>query len=55
MGQPRVNSIYLSEVTPYEIIEILQSLKKGAAGYDELSSSLLNTVGSLIVNPLAYM
>ena len=27
MGQPRVNSIYLSEVTPEEIIKILQSLK----------------------------
>ena len=55
MGQPRVNYIYLSEVTPEEIIKILQSLKNGAAGYDGLSSSLLKMVGSLIVNPLAYI
>ena len=55
MGQPTVNSIYLSEVTPEEIIKILQSLKNGAAGYDGLSSSLLKMVGSLIVNPLAYI
>ena len=55
MGQPRVNSIYLSEVTPEGIIKILQSLKNGAAGYDGLSSSLLKMVGSLIVNTLAHI
>ena len=47
MGQPTVNSIHLSEVTPEEIIKILQSLKNGAAGYDGLSSSLLKMMGSL--------
>ena len=55
MGHPRVNSIHLSEVTPEEIIKILQSRKYGAAGYDGLSSSLLKMVASLIVNPLAYI
>ena len=56
MGQPRVNSIYLSEVTPEEIIKIYITVnKKCAAGYDGLSSSLLKMVGSLIVIPLAYI
>ena len=37
-----MNSVYLSEVTPEEIInEILQSLRNGAAGYDGLSSSIV--------------
>ena len=54
MGQPRVNYIYLSEVTPEEIIKILQSLKNDVAGYDGLSSSLLKW-WVLIVNPLVYI
>ena len=55
MGQSWVNSIYLHEVTSEEVINILQSLKNGAAGYDWINASTLKLVSSLIVNPLRYI
>ena len=55
MGQPLVNSIFLSEVTIVEISQILESLKNGAAGYDEISASLLKLISPFIVEPLVYL
>ena len=50
-----MNSIFLSEVTIIEISQILGSLKNGAAGYDEISASLLKLISPLIVEPLVYL
>ena len=55
MGQPLVNSIFFSEVTIVEISQILGSLKNGAAGYDEISASLLKLISPFIVEPLVYL
>ena len=55
MGQPLVNSIFLSEVTIVEISLILGSLKDGAAGYDEISASLLKLISQFLVEPLVYL
>ena len=55
MGQPLVQSMFLSVVTPDEIHKVINSLKNGAAGYDELSVSILKMVSSSIINPLAYL
>ena len=55
MDQPLLNSIYLSEVTSEEISNILKSLKKGAAGYDELNACLLKHISQFITEPLKYL
>ena len=55
MGQPLVNSIFLSEVTANEISQILGSLKNGAAGYDEINACLLKLVSPFIAEPLMYL
>ena len=55
MGQPSVNSIFLSEVTTEEINKILRSLKNGAAGYDEINASLLKLILPFIGEPLIYL
>ena len=44
MGQPWVQSIFLSVVTPDEIHKVISSLKNGAAGSDEISVSILKMV-----------
>ena len=55
MGQPLVNSIFLSEVTSNEISQILGSLKNGAAGYDEINACLLKLVSPFISEPIMYL
>ena len=55
MGNPMINSIFLTQVTPVEMTDILQSLKNGAAGYDDINASLLKMVSSCIVLPLVYL
>ena len=55
MGNLMINSIFLTQVTPVEMTDILQSLKNGAAGYDDINASLLKMVSSCIVLPLVYL
>ena len=55
MGQPLVNSLFLSEVTTNEISQILGSLKNGAAGYYEIKACLLKLVSPFIAEPLMYL
>ena len=55
MGQPLLQSMFLSVVTPDEVHKIINSLKNGAAGYDELSASILKMISSSITSPLAYL
>ena len=55
MGQPLMNSIFLSEVTPNEISQIWGSPKNGAAGYYEINASLLKLVSLIIAEPLMYL
>ena len=55
MDQPLLNSIYLSEVTIEEISNILESIKNGAAGYDEINAALLKHISSFITEPLKYL
>ena len=55
MGQPLLQSMFLSVVTPDEVHKIINSLKSGAAGYDELSASILKMISSSITSPLAYL
>ena len=55
MDDPTVNSIFLSLVTAEEIREILCSLKNGAAGHDEIKASILKSISSYIIDPLAYI
>ena len=44
MGQPWVQSMFLSVVTPDEIHKVISSLKNGAVGSDEISVSILKMV-----------
>ena len=55
MGQPLLQSMFLSVVTPDEVHKIINSLKNGAAGYDELSASILKMISPSITSPLAYL
>ena len=55
MGQPLINIIFLYDVTNDEISQILGSLKKGAAGYDEINACLLKLVSPFIAEPLMYL
>ena len=55
MDQPLLNIIYLSEVTSEEISNTLKSLKNGAAGYDEINTSLLKHISSVITEPMKYL
>ena len=55
MDDPTVNSIFLSLVTAEEIREIVCSLKNGAAGHDEIKASILKSISSYIIDPLAYI
>ena len=41
LGNPLPNSIFLEPVTTKELDEIIQNLKKSAAGYDELNKDIL--------------
>ena len=49
MGQPLLQSMFLSVVTPDEVKKIIKSLKSGAAGYDELSASILKWYHHLLL------
>ena len=55
MGQPLVNSIFVSEVTTNEISQLLGSPKNGAAGNDEMNACLLKLVSPFIVEPHMYL
>ena len=55
MDVPTANSIFLSLVTAEEIREIVCSLKNGAAGHDEIKASILKSISSYIIDPLAYI
>ena len=52
MGQPLVNSIFLYEVTTDEISQILESLKNGAAGFDEINAWSFKLVSPFIAKLL---
>ena len=55
MGQPLTNSIFLGDVTSGEIDIIINSLKNGAPGYDDINASLLKLVSPCIVEILVYL
>ena len=55
MGDPLVNSIFLSQVTHAEISTILNTLKNGAPGYDEINACLLKQISHCIVDPLTHV
>ena len=55
MDDPSVNSIFLSLVTAEKIKEIVCSLKNGAADHDEIKASILKSISSYIIEPLAYI
>ena len=55
LGNPMVQSIFLTEVTANEINKIIQCLKNGAAGHDDITASSLKLVSVAINQPLAYL
>ena len=56
MGPPAAHAIFLSQVTNIEKkIQIIQDLKNGAPGYDEISASALKLVSRHVVFPLVYL
>ena len=55
LGNPIIQSIFLSEVTTNEIDKIIQSLKNGAAGHDDITAANLKLVARSINQPLAYL
>ena len=55
MGPPTSQTICLSPVTNIELIRIIQDLKNGAPGYDEISASALKLVSCHVVVPLVYL
>ena len=55
MGPPISQTIFLSPVTNIELIRIIQDLKNGAPGYDEISASALKLVSCHVVVPLVYL
>ena len=55
MGQPLLQSMFPSVVTPDDVHRIINTLKNGAAGYDELSVSILKMISPSITSPLAYL
>ena len=55
MGDPPVNSIFLSQVTHAEISTILNTLKNGAPGYDEINACLPKQISHCIVDPLTHV
>ena len=52
MGQPLVNSIFLTHVTAGGMVLISESLKNGAARHDEISAMSLKMVSSFIIEQL---
>ena len=50
MDDPSENSIF-----PEKIKEIVCSLKNGAADHDEIKASILKSISSYIIEPLAYI
>ena len=46
MGSPLANSISLAEVTCSDIDQIINTVKNGAAGYDEIKAYILKLVYS---------
>ena len=55
MGPPISQTILLSPVTNIELIRIIQDLKNGAPGYDEIGASALKRVSCHVVVPLVYL
>ena len=55
MSAPASHTIFLSPVTNIEIIRIIQDLKIGAPGYDEINASVLKLVSCHVVVPLVYL
>ena len=55
MGSPEKQSIFLSNITCTEIINIIANLKNGAPGYDEISAPILKFIIEDIVHLLAYL
>ena len=55
MEQPLIYSMFLNVVTPDENHKVINSLKNAAAGYDELTASILKMVSSSIISPIAYL
>ena len=49
------NSIYLSPVTPSEVISIMGSCKDSSPGFDDIKISPLRCVFQHIANPLSYI
>ena len=45
----------MSQVTNIELIRIIQDLKNGAPGYDEINASALKLVPCHVVVPLVYL
>ena len=55
MSVPASHTIFLSHVTNIEIIRIIQDLKIGTPGYDEINASVLKLVSCHVVVPLVYL
>ena len=55
MGPRLLNTIFLSMVTDEEIVKIVQDLKEGAPGYDDIPSSLIKMSLPYTTIPLAYI
>ena len=55
MSAPASHTNFLSPVANIEIIRIIQDLKIGAPGYDEIDASVLKLVSCHVVVPLVYL
>ena len=55
MGNPNINSLYLSPITPTEVSNHLLKLKRSAPGDDEICPSIIKHINGLIAHPLAYI
>ena len=54
MGTPITNSLYLTPITPTEIMNCLMKLKRSAPGIDELNPTIIKQIAGFIANPLSH-
>ena len=55
MGDRVTNTIFLEPVTIEEVKNIVMSLEKGAAGYDDISANILKYCIQFVSEPLEYL
>ena len=49
------NSIYIPYVTENEVKNVINSLKTGSAGWDEIPTTILKPCLELYIQPLTYL